>query len=54
MSDNYKDLPLVEIFVDAPASASSPGVPGQVAFSAGFLFVCTDTNTWKRVAIGTW
>lgn len=37
-----------------PASAGATGVTGQIAWDSGFLYVCTATNTWKRVAIATW
>lgn len=51
---NYKELPLVELFVDVPTAATSIGVPGQVAQDADYIYVCTATDTWKRVAIITW
>jgi hypothetical protein len=38
----------------APAAADSTGVAGSIAWDAGFIYVCTATNTWKRVAIATW
>ncbi len=37
-----------------PASASATGSAGQIAWDADFIYVCTATNTWKRVAIATW
>jgi len=37
-----------------PASSSAAGVAGTVAWDAGFLYVCSATNTWLRVAIATW
>lgn len=40
--------------VAAPASAAATGVAGSVAFDTGFVYYCTATNTWKRVAIATW
>ncbi len=40
--------------VTAPITASSPGVTGQVATDANYIYVCTAINTWKRVAIATW
>lgn len=40
--------------VSAPASATSNGTAGQIAYDAGFFYVCVATNTWKRVAISTW
>jgi len=38
----------------APANASAAGTAGTVAYDSGFVYVCTATNTWKRVAIATW
>ena len=38
----------------APASASATGVVGTITWEAGFLYICTATNTWERVAIATW
>jgi hypothetical protein len=40
--------------VSAPATATSTGVTGQIATDASYIYVCTATNTWKRVAISTW
>jgi hypothetical protein len=37
-----------------PTSASDGGLPGQICWDANYLYVCTATNTWKRVAISTW
>jgi hypothetical protein len=37
-----------------PASAGAAGNAGEIAWDSGFLYVCTATNTWKRVAIATW
>lgn len=38
----------------APANASSTGVAGTITWAAGFLYVCTATNVWKRAALATW
>lgn len=38
----------------APASASATGTTGEIRIDANFIYVCTATNTWKRVAIATW
>lgn len=40
--------------VAAPASAAATGVAGTWASDTGFIYICTATNTWKRVAIATW
>lgn len=37
-----------------PASASATGTTGTVTWDSSYLYVCTATNTWKRVAIATW
>jgi hypothetical protein len=37
-----------------PASAAAAGTAGTIAWDTGFLYVCTATNTWCRVAIATW
>ena len=38
----------------APASATAAGTAGQIRWDEGHIYVCTATNTWKRVAISTW
>lgn len=37
-----------------PSSASDTGTQGTIAWDANYIYVCTATNTWKRVAISTW
>jgi len=37
-----------------PATAGSSGVTGTVIWDSGYIYVCVDTDTWKRVAISTW
>lgn len=37
-----------------PSSASDTGTAGELAWDSGFLYICTATNTWKRVAVATW
>jgi len=37
-----------------PSSASDTGTTGQIAWDADYIYVCTATDTWKRVAIATW
>jgi hypothetical protein len=40
--------------VAVPATATSTGAVGDIAFDASHIYVCHATNTWKRVAIATW
>lgn len=35
----------------APASDSAAGTLGEIRFTADYIYVCTATDTWKRVAI---
>jgi len=44
----------VPAIVSAPATASSTGTAGQIAYDASYFYVCTATNTWKRTALSTW
>lgn len=37
-----------------PASAGAAGNKGDICWDNDFLYVCIDTNTWKKVAIATW
>ena len=32
-------------------TSTSPGTPGQIAWDANYIYVCTAVNTWKRVAL---
>jgi len=40
--------------VSVPSTISSAGVEGQVAYDSTYFYICTATNTWRRVAISTW
>lgn len=40
--------------VTVPLSATASGAAGQVAYDANYFYICTATNTWKRVAIAAW
>jgi hypothetical protein len=37
-----------------PASAAATGTTGEFAWDAGYFYICTATNTWRRVAHATW
>lgn len=40
--------------VAVPATATSAGEYGDVAFDATYFYICTATNTWVRAAVATW
>ena len=37
-----------------PATSTSPGRPGQIAWNANYIYICTAANTWTRAALSTW
>lgn len=37
----------------APATATSTGTTGQVAFDATHIYVCVNTNVWVRATLAT-
>jgi hypothetical protein len=37
-----------------PASGTATGNAGEICWDASFLYICTATNVWERVAIATW
>jgi hypothetical protein len=41
-------------YTTVPSSATATGVKGQYAVDASYYYICTATNTWKRVAIAAW
>jgi hypothetical protein len=47
----YGDLQLT---TKTPASASATGTVGTITYDTDYIYICTATDTWKRVAISTW
>jgi hypothetical protein len=37
-----------------PATPTSTGTEGTIAYTSDFLYVCIATNTWRRVALESW
>jgi hypothetical protein len=37
-----------------PANATAPGTAGQLAYDAGFIYVCVAANVWVRSPLTTW
>lgn len=57
IADGTTDVKSAKFLISAPtvpATASSTGTAGQIAWDSGYIYVCTAANTWKRVAIATW
>ncbi len=39
---------------NVPATSTSTGTTGQVAFDQNYIYYCVATDTWKRSALATW
>ena len=52
---NYLLLQLLTLFNanSVPPSTNSTGTKGQIAVDAGHLYICTDKDTWARVALSS-
>lgn len=37
-----------------PTTSTSTGSTGQIAYDTDYLYICTATNTWKRISLLTW
>lgn len=37
-----------------PASAGAGGSPGQIVWDQNYIYICVDTNTWKRANLAAW
>lgn len=49
-ADSYK----VKGLNDVPATATSPGVVGEIRYTSNYIYVCVANNVWKRTALTTW
>jgi hypothetical protein len=48
-----KSLALADLGT-APASKTATGTKGQIVVVDGYIYVCVDTDSWKRVEIADW
>ena len=37
-----------------PSNISSVCSKGELSFDTSYLYLCIDTNSWKRVSLSTW
>ena len=49
----FGNIRLVSGMGTAPASSIAAGVLGDIIVTAGYIYVCTATNTWVRTALST-
>lgn len=36
-----------------PASSSATGIKGEMCWDSTYLYICTATNTWKRISLSS-
>ena len=53
-SGAWTTLDLSNLTTSVPATSSSTGTVGQIAFNSSHIYICVATDTWERVAIATW
>lgn len=41
-------------WASVPATPTSTGTAGQMAYDSEYFFVCIATDTWRRTALGVW
>ena len=46
--------PTLQVSPQTIASSSAAGTAGQICWDANYIYVCTDTNTWRRGADTAW
>ena len=49
-----KDGSVIIVNSATPASAGATGEKGTVTYDDNYMYICVQTNTWKRVALSTW
>ena len=36
--------------IEVPSTSTSPGIKGTVSYDTNYIYLCTTTNTWARIA----
>lgn len=53
-ASNFANTVAAKLIVNtAPASNTSNGVAGQIAYSNSFIYVCIANNTWARASLNS-
>lgn len=45
---------LLEFTSSVPTSPTGIGLKGAVAYDGRYLYICVNTNTWRRITVSTW
>lgn len=54
ISASHIDVTSMSLFTTPPATATSPGTMGQMAYDSNFFYVCVALNSWERTALTSW
>jgi hypothetical protein len=52
-ANNFSGSAFVSIPTGTPASSSAACTAGSIQYDASYFYICTATNTWKRVALSS-
>ena len=48
---NISGVQIINVPNGTPASSSATGTIGTIEWDASYIYVCVDTDTWKRAAL---
>jgi len=54
VTNGSSGLGSIMIASSTPANASATGAAGTLTWDASYLYICTSSNVWRRVAHATW
>lgn len=54
LTSNAPSIARDAVFTTVPATATSTGTAGMLAWDTEYLYVCVDTDTWKRTNLTSW
>jgi hypothetical protein len=54
LTGQYADLEDAPATTSVPATVSTQGQKGQMAFDSNHLYVCIAANTWRRATLNSW
>ncbi len=54
ISDGISGGGSIPVYVTPPATSTSPGTAGNMAYDGSYLYLCVASATWRRVAIDDW
>lgn len=50
----HLDITSIGLFSAVPATSTSVGEAGMIAYDASYLYICVALNTWKRIPLSSW